>query len=64
MLTNISWNSRKGKYAELPPEGILVNVAGLSLVLFGALVVYLLSQPKFRRQTTEDEVLLTDTVLE
>ncbi|XP_071528251.1 transmembrane ascorbate-dependent reductase CYB561-like isoform X1 [Panulirus ornatus] len=51
-------------YSSLPPEGILVNVIGMVLVIFGGLVVYLTSNPKFRRQTTEDEVLLTDTVLE
>lgn len=46
------------------PEKVLINVAGLSVALFGGLVAYLLSQHKFRRRTTEDEVLLTDTVLE
>ncbi|KAG7163624.1 transmembrane ascorbate-dependent reductase CYB561-like isoform X2 [Homarus americanus] len=51
-------------YSSLPPEGVLINVTGLVLIMFGGLVVYLVSHPKFRRQTTEDEVLLTDTVLE
>ncbi|XP_069191315.1 transmembrane ascorbate-dependent reductase CYB561 isoform X5 [Procambarus clarkii] len=51
-------------YSSLSSEGILINVTGLVLIIFGGLVVYLISQPKFRRQTTEDEVLLTDTVLE
>lgn len=45
-------------------EGILINVAGLSVAVFAGLVAFLLSQPKFRRHATEDEVLLTDTVLE
>ncbi|KAK8379541.1 hypothetical protein O3P69_019459 [Scylla paramamosain] len=45
-------------------ESVLVNVTGLCVAVFAGLVTYLLSQPKFRRQATEDEVLLTDTVLE
>ncbi|XP_045113314.1 transmembrane ascorbate-dependent reductase CYB561-like [Portunus trituberculatus] len=47
-----------------PSENVLVNVTGLCVAVFAGLVTYLLSQPKFRRHTTEDEVLLTDTVLE
>lgn len=52
------------KYSDFPSEGILVNVIGLLLLFFAGMVVYLTSNPHFRRQTTEDEVLLTDTVLE
>ncbi|XP_069959446.1 transmembrane ascorbate-dependent reductase CYB561 isoform X7 [Cherax quadricarinatus] len=63
-LTEKAIFSIKPKYSALPTEGILVNVIGLALILFGGLVVYLVSHTKFRRQTTEDEVLLTDTVLE
>ncbi|KAK3863712.1 hypothetical protein Pcinc_030539 [Petrolisthes cinctipes] len=51
-------------YSNLPPEAILINFSGITLILFGAIVVYLATNPKFRRLTTEDEVLLTDTVLE
>ncbi|XP_068208838.1 transmembrane ascorbate-dependent reductase CYB561-like isoform X2 [Palaemon carinicauda] len=43
------------KYNEFPPEGILVNVIGLLLLFFAGMVVYLTSNPHFRRQTTEDE---------
>lgn len=51
-------------YSSFPSEGILVNVIGLLLLVFAGLVTYLTSNPHFRRQTSEDEVLLTDTVLE
>lgn len=51
-------------YSTFPPEGILINVIGILLIFFAGLVVYLMSNSQFRRQTSEDEVLLTDTVLE
>ncbi|CAL4064831.1 unnamed protein product, partial [Meganyctiphanes norvegica] len=54
----------KTSYGQLPPEGVLVNVLGILLVVFAGLVIYLTSNGQFRRQASEDEVLLTDTVLE
>lgn len=51
-------------YGQMPPEGVLVNVLGVLLVVFAGLVIYLTSNGKFRRRAAEDEVLLTDTVLE
>ncbi|XP_069998366.1 transmembrane ascorbate-dependent reductase CYB561 isoform X3 [Penaeus vannamei] len=56
--------SNPNGYNHFPPEGILINVIGILLIFFAGLVVYLMSNSQFRRQTSEDEVLLTDTVLE
>ena len=56
---------RKPKYAEKPPEGILVNWIGLLISLFGVLVVFLAATPRFKRLTRpEDEMLLQETNVE
>jgi len=53
---------KQPKYAEKPPEGILVNWIGLLISLFGVLVVFLASTPRFKRLTRpEDEMLLQET---
>lgn len=50
----------KDKYQELPAEGLLVNFIGIILVVFGSLVVYLVTEPQYKRQPRpEDEILLT-----
>lgn len=51
-------------YNKKSPEGILVNSIGICLVVFCGLVVYLTANSVFKRRATEDEILLTDTVLE
>ncbi|KAB7506448.1 putative cytochrome [Armadillidium nasatum] len=51
-------------YSLKSPEGILVNMIGFCLIVFAGLVVYLTANSSFKRRATEDEVLLTDTVLE
>lgn len=45
-------------YSSLPPEGIIVNCLGTSLVILGILVVYLVSSPRFRRQALPEEDML------
>ncbi|RXG70055.1 putative cytochrome b561 [Armadillidium vulgare] len=51
-------------YSHKSPEGVLVNMIGFCLIVFAGLVVYLTANTSFKRRATEDEVLLTDTVLE
>jgi len=53
------WEIKNPSYAELPTEGVLVNVIGLLFIIFGALTVYLVSQERYRRlPRPEDNVLL------
>ncbi|XP_012275339.1 cytochrome b reductase 1 isoform X2 [Orussus abietinus] len=47
-------------YSDFPPEGILVNVIGVVLIVFGGLTVYLSSQHRYKRlPRPEDDILLT-----
>jgi hypothetical protein len=47
-------------YSKLPPEGIVVNCIGVLVVAFAGLVMYLVTEPRFKRQPLpEDELLLT-----
>lgn len=47
-------------YSNLPGEGVLVNAIGVSLVLFAGLVIYVVTESRFKRQPLpEDEMLLT-----
>ncbi|XP_055841984.1 plasma membrane ascorbate-dependent reductase CYBRD1 isoform X1 [Episyrphus balteatus] len=49
-----------GIYSSLPTSGLMVNIMGVLMVVFGALVMYLSTEPKFkRRPIPEDAVLLT-----
>ncbi|XP_015116736.1 cytochrome b561 isoform X1 [Diachasma alloeum] len=48
------------KYSDFTSEGIFINVIGLSFIIFAGLVLYLVSQERYRRlPRPEDEVLLT-----
>ncbi|XP_063984835.1 transmembrane ascorbate-dependent reductase CYB561-like isoform X2 [Diachasmimorpha longicaudata] len=48
------------KYSQFIPEGVFINILGLFFAIFGGLVVYLVSQERYRRlPRPEDEVLLT-----
>ncbi|XP_020281111.1 cytochrome b561-like isoform X2 [Pseudomyrmex gracilis] len=50
----------KDKYADLVPEGMLVNFIGVLLIVFGGLSVYLISQERYRRiPRPEDDMLLS-----
>ena len=47
-------------YGELPSEGVMMNFIGVLLVVFAGLVIYLVTEPHFKRQPLpEDEMLLT-----
>lgn len=49
-------------YGELPGEAILMNIIGLFFVLFAVLVVYLTTEPKFKRHPRpEDGALLSSS---
>ncbi|CAG2055010.1 unnamed protein product [Timema podura] len=52
---------KKGKdYADLPSEGLLINCIGIVLVLFATLVIYIVTESRFKRHSRpEDEILLT-----
>jgi len=53
--------SLQGAYSERDPSGVVANWIGLLIVVFCALVVYLVANPRFKRLTRpEDELLLTD----
>ncbi|KAL7286236.1 hypothetical protein TKK_0019492 [Trichogramma kaykai] len=52
-------NGTPTAYSNLPSEGVLVNIIGLAFVIFGGLVVYLVSQEAYRRHPQpEDDILL------
>ncbi|XP_076054628.1 transmembrane ascorbate-dependent reductase CYB561 isoform X4 [Oratosquilla oratoria] len=63
-LTEKALWSLSSSYSSFVPEGILINVIGLTLIIFGGFVVYLAANPQFQRRTSEEEILLTDTVME
>ncbi|XP_021712866.1 cytochrome b561 isoform X2 [Aedes aegypti] len=47
-------------YRYLPPQGVLVNMIGLLLVVYGGLVVFLVTDPMYKRKALpEDAMLLT-----
>lgn len=47
-------------YSTLPSAGVLANIIGVLYVVFGALVVYLATEPSYKRKPIpEDTALLT-----
>lgn len=47
-------------YAQLPSQALLVNFIGILLALFGSLVMYLVTEPSYKREPLpEDTLLLT-----
>lgn len=50
----------KGEYGELPSQALLVNSIGILIALYGSLVVYLVTEPSYKREPLpEDTMLLT-----
>jgi len=43
----------------LPPEGVLANVLGILLVLFGVLLCYLITRDEYRRPPNPEEEALS-----
>lgn len=49
-----------GEYGQLPSQALLVNCIGLLIALYGSLVVYLVTEPSYKREPLpEDQMLLT-----
>lgn len=47
-------------YSELPAAAVLTNIIGVLYVIFGALVVYLATEPSYKRKPLpEDTALLS-----
>ncbi|XP_043280341.1 transmembrane ascorbate-dependent reductase CYB561-like isoform X2 [Venturia canescens] len=58
-LNEKAFFSLPNSYAQLPTEGLLINVIGLIFVIFGALTVYIVSQQRYKRDDKyEDSYLL------
>lgn len=49
----------KGFYQRKEAEGTLVNIASLLIILFGALVVYLTTNTKYKRKGNPEEIQVT-----
>lgn len=49
-----------GEYGKLPSQALLVNCIGCLIMLYGSLVVYLVTEPSYKRESLpEDTMLLT-----
>lgn len=49
-----------GEYGDLPSQALLINCIGLLIALYGSLVVYLVTEPNYKREPlSEDTLLLT-----
>lgn len=47
-------------YADLPNHALIVNTLGVLITVYGALVVYLVTEPSYKREALpEDTMLLT-----
>jgi hypothetical protein len=52
-----------GKYQQLVPEAVLINFIGILIFVFGALTIYLVLHPSYKRVAlAEDEMLLHRSV--
>ncbi|KAL1123349.1 hypothetical protein AAG570_002434 [Ranatra chinensis] len=52
-----------GNYGSLPAEGVLFNLTGLFFIIFAGLVVYIVTESKYKRYPRpEDGALLTPTI--
>lgn len=50
----------KGEYSGLPSQAMLVNCIGLLIATYGCMVVYLVTEPSYKREPLpEDTMLLT-----
>nr|XP_016934237.1 cytochrome b reductase 1 isoform X1 [Drosophila suzukii] len=48
-------------YSTLPPAGVLANVIGVLYVVFGALVVYLATEPAYKRKPIPEDTALLNS---
>ncbi|XP_053687592.1 plasma membrane ascorbate-dependent reductase CYBRD1 [Sabethes cyaneus] len=45
-------------YSQLPPQAVLVNMIGLLMVVYGCLVVFLVTEPMYKRKPLPEDVML------
>ncbi|XP_062550117.1 transmembrane ascorbate-dependent reductase CYB561-like [Armigeres subalbatus] len=45
-------------YSSLPPQAVLVNMIGMLLVVYGGLVVFLVTEPMYKRKALPEDVML------
>ncbi|XP_030372365.1 cytochrome b reductase 1 isoform X2 [Scaptodrosophila lebanonensis] len=48
-------------YSELPSSGVLTNIIGVLYVIFGCLVVYLATEPSYKRKPLPEDTALLST---
>jgi cytochrome b-561 len=59
-LSEKAFFSMANDYQNLPSHALLVNTVGLLTALFGSLVIYLVTEPSYKREPLpEDSMLLT-----
>lgn len=59
LIINLLLNRDK-EYKHFPKEGMFGNFLGILCILYGGLVVYMVTKPEFKREPKpEDGVLLT-----
>lgn len=51
------------QYGSLPPEAMLLNFAGIAVVVFAILVGYITTQPQFKRQPLPQEIQTSSVVM-
>lgn len=49
----------RSSYPQFPPEGVLANILGVLLVLFGVLLCYLVTREEYRRPPNPEEEALS-----
>lgn len=47
-----------GDYRNMPPQGVLVNMIGMLLLVYGGLVVFLVTEPMYKRKPLPEDVML------
>lgn len=59
-ISEKAWFHMPDTYVLLPNEAVLVNCIGMLLVIFGSFVLYLATEPMYKRESLpEDAMLLT-----
>ena len=48
----------RAKYANLPSAGVVLNLLGVSIIIFAILVGYLVSRPNYKRKPLPEEQAL------
>ncbi len=51
-------SSKNPRYADLPPAAYVLNLLGISILLFGIVVAYLVTDSQFKRRPLPEEQAL------